>query len=130
MKIVIMLFLILTLYANNEDAKKRNIKPIVPQLQENKVMPKEEVKIQHTHYEAPNYAKLYKNTPQIVLPKQHIYGITQLSHFRDNPNSILVQASSGSFAIPLQDFQSAEYLFFTKELENIATNLGIYQLKK
>lgn len=80
MKIVIMLFLILTLYANNEDAKKRNIKPIVPQLQENKVMPKEEVKIQHTHYEAPNYAKLYKNTPQIVLPKTaYLWNNTTLS---------------------------------------------------
>ncbi|MCK9373426.1 MAG: hypothetical protein M0P91_09520 [Sulfuricurvum sp.] len=58
----------------------------------------------------------YKNTPQLKLSKLHIYGITNIEYFRDKKNIIMVESSTGNFALPLTEIVNAERINFTTEL--------------
>ena len=76
-------------------------------------------------YIPPNYAKIYPNTPQIVLPKVHIYDVKKLSYFRNKKEIIFVEAGSGNYAIPKKEFEEAKYLLFTEALQKRLVALGI-----
>jgi len=82
--------------------------------------------IEYKHYEKPNYSELYKDTPQIILNKLHIYQVNKLSYFRKNKDIIFIEAGSGSYAVPREEFKSAKYLLLTQKLNKM---LEVLELK-
>lgn len=83
----------------------------------------------HIPYTKPDYSRMYAKTPQIILPKTHIYDVQKLSYFRGDENIILVEASSGNFAIPREEFKSAHYLLLTQELKANLSRMKLNPLK-
>jgi len=94
---------------------------------------KEETKEKSKEYKLyipPNYAKIYLNTPQIVLPKVHIYDVKKLSYFRNKKEIIFIKAGSGNYAIPKKELKEAKYLFLTEALQKRLVALGIDRTHK
>lgn len=58
----------------------------------------------------------YKNTPQLELGELHIYGINTLSNFKNKTDTILIESSTGRYAIPAKDLRDAKRINFTSEL--------------
>jgi len=58
----------------------------------------------------------YKNTPQLELNELHIYGINVISNFKNKIDTILIESSTGRYAIPVQDLRGAKRINFTPEL--------------
>lgn len=58
----------------------------------------------------------YKNTPQLKIKEMHIYDVTEIKYFRDKKDIIMVESSTGNFAIPLTEIESAKRINFTPEL--------------
>jgi len=58
----------------------------------------------------------YKNTPQLELNELHIYGINTMSVFKNKKDMILIESSTGRFAIPVQEVRDAKRINFTAEL--------------
>lgn len=58
----------------------------------------------------------YKNTPQLELNELHIYGINAVSNFKNKIDTILIEASTGRYAIPVNDLKDAKRINFTPEL--------------
>lgn len=60
----------------------------------------------------------YKTAPQLKTTDLHLYNITKIDKFRNSSEQIMVESSSGNFALPKNVFESAEILNFTAELNN------------
>jgi hypothetical protein len=58
----------------------------------------------------------YKNTPQLELNELHIYGINVVSNFKNKMDTILIESSTGRYAIPIKDVRDAKRINFTPEL--------------
>jgi hypothetical protein len=58
----------------------------------------------------------YKNAPQIISEKFQIYNVTKISNFRNETDKIMIESSSGNFAIPKKLITTASILHFTPEL--------------
>lgn len=58
----------------------------------------------------------YKNSPQLQMSKLQIYGVSNLSYFRDRSDIIMVESSIGSFAVPKTEILNAKQINFTPQL--------------
>ena len=58
----------------------------------------------------------YKKAPQLKLSNMHIYGIKNITYFRDKKDIVMIESSTGNFALPLNVIVSAERINFTSEL--------------
>ena len=72
-----------------------------------------------------NYLEMYKNTPQIIFEKLHLYAIKRLTYFRDNKNRIFIQTDNGNYAVSRQDFKNASYILFTPQLNKMLQELKL-----
>jgi hypothetical protein len=51
--------------------------------------------------------------------------VKKLSYFRDQKEIIFVEASSGNYAVPKQEFREAKYMLLTKVLRKRLSALGV-----
>ena len=58
----------------------------------------------------------YKDAPQIVSPQLEVYNITKISPFRDSTDKVMIESSSGNFAIPIAVLKTVSTAHFTPEL--------------
>lgn len=58
----------------------------------------------------------YKNSPQLQMNKLQIYGVNNLSYFRDRLDIIMVESSTGNFAVPKTEIINAKRINFTPQL--------------
>lgn len=58
----------------------------------------------------------YKKAPQLKLSDLQIYGVTNIRAFRDQKEIIMIESSTGNFALPKSKIMSAERINFTPEL--------------
>lgn len=61
-------------------------------------------------------AQRYKDAPQIVSPQLEVYNITKISPFRDSADKMMIESSSGNFAIPIAVLKTVSTAHFTPEL--------------
>lgn len=61
-------------------------------------------------------AQRYKDTPQIVSSQLEAYNITKISPFRDSTDKVMIESSSGNFAIPIAVLKTVSTAHFTPEL--------------
>ncbi len=64
----------------------------------------------------PNYSQIYKSSPQIKTSKVHIFDIKNITPFRDKKDIVLIEASSGNYALPIDEVGKSEKINFTLEL--------------
>jgi hypothetical protein len=58
----------------------------------------------------------YKNTPQLKVNELHIYNVTDVKYFRNKTDVVMIESSTGSFAIPISEIVNAERINFTPTL--------------
>jgi len=58
----------------------------------------------------------YKDAPQIVSPQLEAYNISKISPFRDSTDKVMIESSSGNFAIPIAVLKTVSTAHFTPEL--------------
>jgi hypothetical protein len=58
----------------------------------------------------------YKDTPQIISEKFQIYNVTKISNFRSETDKMMIESSSGTYAIPKDLIKDASIRYFTPEL--------------
>lgn len=61
-------------------------------------------------------AQRYKDAPQIVSSQLEAYNITKISPFRDSTDKVMIESSSGNFAIPIAVLKTVSTSHFTPEL--------------
>ncbi len=58
----------------------------------------------------------YKDAPQIISEVLQIYNVIKISNFRTETNKIMIESSSGIYAIPKELIKNASIRYFTPEL--------------
>ncbi len=58
----------------------------------------------------------YKNTPQLKVNELHIYNVTDVKYFRDKKDVVMIESSTGNFALPISEIVNAERINFTPTL--------------
>lgn len=80
--------------------------------------------VDSTYTEQPNRSKqiplseTYKDSPQLISDQFQIYNITKISPFRNTTDTIMIESSSGTFAIPKDLIKSATKIHLTPEIIN------------
>lgn len=68
-------------------------------------------------------AKIHKNSPQLVLENLHIYDIQKMSFFRKQNDVVMVESSTGNYAVPKHELMAAKRINFTPQLEENINSL-------
>lgn len=58
----------------------------------------------------------FKNSPQLKMPTLHVYGVKNISYFRDKAEIVLIESEIGNYAVPAQEVKKAERINFKSEL--------------
>ena len=68
-------------------------------------------------------AKIHKNSPQLVLENLHIYDVQKMSFFRKQNDVVMIESSTGNYAIPKHELVAAKRINFTSQLEENINSL-------
>lgn len=58
----------------------------------------------------------YKKSPQLKLSNLHIYGVSNITPFREQKEILMIESSLGNYALPKNKLINAEKINFTPEL--------------
>lgn len=106
----------LPLFFKDEYCKQYVFKQI-PSLDNNKLSFKDSSNFQTSSFvPSPDLSKKYKNSPQLVTDKLHLYNVTNISFFRDKKDVLFIESSSGNYAIPLSVVLESKKINFTNFL--------------
>lgn len=89
----------------------------IPSNDNNKLLLKDSSNLQTSSFvESPNLSIKYKNSPQLITDKLHLYNVTNISFFRDKKDVLFIESSSGNYAIPLSVVLESKKINFTNFL--------------
>ena len=61
-------------------------------------------------------ADKYKDTPQLIIGGKHLYDVSEVRMFKNN--KVFVKSANGSYAFPLEIYESSEKINFSGDLQN------------
>lgn len=93
-----------------------NIQPLAKKASEDKKFIAEEYQSRAKEAKVIDPSIQYKNNPQLIMDKLQIYGVKNISNFRDKTDTVLIESAIGRFAVPVIELKEAKCINLTLEL--------------